>query len=157
MIDYIKGSSPKECDGIKFKSTLESTTYKTLLEEGIVPEYEKHTFIIWEGFTPTVPFYTKNDLKRKDRRYKVLSMRTLLSYRPLENVTYTPDFYFEYNGKKIIVEVKGFETLVFKIKFKMFRKYIEELPDKDSYIIWEIHNKKQLLECINFLKMCPSQ
>lgn len=148
----VRSANPMEYDGIKFKSLLEVMTYKTLIQEGFSPEYEKHPFLIWEGFIPTVPFFTKNTLKRKDKRCTVLSRNTMTVHKPVNGIVYTPDFYFEYNGKKILVEVKGFETEVFKIKFKMFRKYVEEMPDKDAYIIWEIHTKKQLLECINYLK-----
>lgn len=144
-------------DGIQFRSKLEVMTYKTLLEAGIVPEYEKHTYTIWKGFTPTVPLFTKNTLKRKDCRFEVLSPSTMIAHRPLKDIVYTPDFYFEYGDKKIMVEVKGFSTETYLHRIKMFRKYLEEQPDRDSYMIWEIHTKKQLLECINYLKTSLSR
>lgn len=154
---YIKGANPMEYDGIQFKSLLEVMTYKTLRQVGLTPEYEKHSYLVWSGFIPTVPFYTKNSLKRKDKRCTVLSRNTMLVHKPINGIVYTPDFYFEHAGKKVLIEVKGFETEVFKIKFKMFRKYIEEQPDKDAYVIWEIHTKKQLLECLNDLQISVSQ
>lgn len=153
----VQNANPMEYDGIKFKSLLEVMTYKTLVQAGFKPEYETHPYLIWEGFIPTVPFYTKNTLKRKDRRCTPLSRSTMIVHKPLNGVVYIPDFYFEHGGKKIIVEVKGFKTQLFDMKFKMFRRHIEEQPDKGAYIIWEIHTKKQLLECINHLLQLLSQ
>lgn len=156
MNKKIVNANPMVCDGIEFRSQLEVMTYKTLKEGGITPEYEKHTFTLWEGFTPTIPFLTKNTLKRKDRRCMPLSTSTMIVHKPLTSITYTPDFYFEYGGRKVIVEAKGVPNDVYPYKFKMFRKYLEQQPDKDAYIIWEIHTKKQLLECISHLKTLPS-
>lgn len=148
----VKNASPLDYEGIHFKSTSEVMVYKTLLAEGFKPEYETHTYVLWEGFTPTVPFLTKNRFKRKDYRIKVISPFTVCDGRPLDKITYTPDFYFEYEGKKVIIEVKGFENDVFPYKWKMFKKFIEEQEDKDVYRIWEVFTKRQLLDCINLLK-----
>ena len=153
----IVGASKMTYNGIKFKSQLEVMTYKTLVEEGFSPQYEPITYVIWTGFVPTIPFFTKNTLKRKDRRYEVISPSTVIVHKPITSITYTPDFYFEYMGKKVIVESKGIPNDVFPYKFKMFRKYLEEQPDRESYIIWEIHTKKQLLECINYLRKSLSR
>ena len=144
-------------DGINFKSHLEVMVYKTLKELGFNPQYEPTTYTIFEGFATTVPFLTKNTLKRKNFRYEVLSPFTVVVRKPIPSITYTPDFYFEYGGKKIIVEAKGVPNDVYPYKLKMFRKYLEEQPDRDSYMIWEIHTKKQLLECINYLRQSLSQ
>lgn len=153
MNSKVKNATPKEYGGIKFKSVLEVSVYKTLLQEGFNPEYEKHTYVIWDGFVPTVPFYTKNKFKRKNKNIEVISPVIVKDNRPLDSITYTPDFVFKYGGKTIIVEVKGFENDVFPYKFKMFRYHIQ---DNHSLYgdceIWEIFTKKQLLECINLLK-----
>lgn len=34
----------------------------------------------------------------------------------------------------------------------MFRKHIENLPDKENYLIFEVFTKKQLLEFIQIIK-----
>ena len=137
----IKNATPEECFNIKFKSRLEAMVYETLLQEGFNPQYETKTYILWEGFKPTVPFYTRS----KGRQI-------ILNNKKLINITYTPDFYMEYKGLKIIIEAKGMENDVFPYKFKMFRKYIESLPDSTNYLIFEIFAKKQLLECIEIIK-----
>lgn len=147
----IKNASQKEYNGIKFKSQLEVMTYKTLLQAGFLPLYEQRTFTIWQGFIPSkVPCFTRNTFKRKNKNLTLIEENTVIDNRSLADITYTPDFIFEYRNKTIIVEVKGFQNDVFPYKFKMFRKYLESI--EGNYIIWEIFTKKQLLECINHLK-----
>lgn len=148
----IKNAHPKIFNGIKFKSQLEIMTYKILIEQGFSPTYEQKRFVIWEGFCPTIPFLTKNRFKRKNHNIKVLSPFTCKDERPIESITYTPDFTFNYNGKCIIVECKGMMNDVFPYKFKLFRQELEKDPNKQNIELWEIHTKKQLLECIEQLK-----
>lgn len=148
----IINANPKEYNNIKFKSLSEVMVYKTLLAEGFNPQYEENTYVIFDGFVPHIPFYTKNKFKRKNKNIEVLSHNTVKDNRPVDGITYTPDFVFEYNGKTIIIEVKGFANDVFPYKFKMFRKLLEyEL--NGNYEIWEIFTKTQLLELINNLKV----
>ena len=148
----IKNAHPKEYNHIKFKSQLEVMTYKTLFELGLNPQYEKEKYVLWDGFIPTVPFYTNNKFKRKDHRIEVISKATCKDNRPVQCAVYVPDFTFDYKGRHIIVEVKGFSTDTFKYRFKLFRKSLEYREDKDKLEIWEIHTKKQLLECLEQLK-----
>ena len=148
----IKNAHPKEYNGIKFKSQLEVMTYKTLFELGLNPQYEKEKYVLWDGFIPTVPFYTKNSFKRKNHNIEVLSPFTVKDKRPPTKISYTPDFTFDYKDKHIIIECKGMVNDVFPYKFKMFRKSLETLNDKDAIEVWEIFSKRQLLECIEHLK-----
>jgi len=148
----IKNAHPKEYNGIKFRSQLEVTTYKTLIEYGFTPKYEEETFILWDGFIPSVPFYTKNKFKRKNHNIEVVSKFTCKDMRPLTSMIYTPDFTFDYKGKHIIIEVKGFSTDTFVYRFKMFRASLEKREDKDKIELWEIYTKRQLLECLEHLK-----
>lgn len=154
MNKKIKNASPLVYNGIKFKSRLEVMCYKTLLQEGFKPEYEKLTYVIWVGFVPKIPFYTKNRFKRKNKWIESLSKSTVKDSRILPSITYTPDFIVEYKGKTIVIEAKGRENDVFPYKFKIFRKYLEEdeFERKKNYEIWEVFTKKQLLELIEKLK-----
>lgn len=154
MNKKIRNASLQVYDGIQFKSHLEVMTFKTLKEHNLFPEYEKKTFLLWEGFVPNTPFYTKNKFKRKNKNVKVLDNSTAIDNRPIQGITYTPDFVFEYNGRTIIVECKGIANDIFPYKFKMFRKHIDNL--KENYEIWEIFTKKQLLTCIEHLKKSPT-
>ena len=137
----IKNATPNQLGNIKFKSKLETNIYKTLIKEGFTPQYEEHKFILWEGFRPSVPFYTRDKYKN-----------TVLKLNKLINITYTPDFYLEYKGLKIIIEAKGMVNDVYPYKFKMFRKVIEKRPDKEDFMLFEIYTKKQLLESIQIIK-----
>lgn len=125
--------------GINFKSKIEAMMYKTLVEEDINPKYEEQTFILSNKIRPTVPFY--NRLGKKFR----------LDMRPIQRITYTPDFTFEYNGILIIIEAKGVENDVFPVKRNLFRKYLETLDKESMY--FEVRTKKELLEVIKIIRM----
>lgn len=98
-----------------------------------------------------MPFYTKNKFKRKNHNIDVVSKFTCKDMRPLTSMIYTPDFTFDYKGKHIIIEVKGFSTDTFVYRFKMFRASLEKREDKDKIELWEIYTKRQLLECLEHL------
>ena len=131
----IKGATPLTLNHIRFRSKLEASIYKYLLQEGLNPVYEGMTFTLWKGFVPTVPFYDKNGLKMTK----------------LRDITYTPDFTFIYKEKLIIIEVKGRQNDVFPYKFKMFRKILEEDTYKESTILFEVFSLKQMKEYIKLI------
>lgn len=135
----IRNATPLEYDNIVFKSKLEKMTYQTLREKGFPVSYEPRKFVIWEGFRPTIPCYNRNS------GTGMLRQET----KKLIDVTYTPDFVFEYNGYTIIIENKGFLNDTFPMKKKMFRKYLEEHLPKSIY--FEIYTKKQLLQAIDII------
>ena len=66
------------------------------------------------------------------------------------DITYTPDFCFDYNDIFVIMEAKGMENDVFYIKKKLFRKYLESWGRPVLY--FELHSKKQLLQAIDIIK-----
>ena len=136
----IRNATPKEFNGIKFKSILEVMVYKTLLSVGFEPLYEKNKFVIWQGLYPSVPFYDKD----------VTTRMLKLNKKKIIDITYTPDFTFEYHGTLIIIEAKGFENDVFPLKKKMFRGVLEHL--NQNAIFFEIYTKKQLLQAIEIIK-----
>lgn len=140
----IKGATPLVVNNIKFKSKIEASVYNHLLQSGFNPVYEGMKFTLWEGFKPTVPFYTK---KGKDN---------ILNNKKTIDITYTPDFTFIYNGILIIIEVKGLQNDVFPYKFKMFRKILEEEPYKNNTLLFEIFSIRQLKECIDIIKSYDS-
>lgn len=136
----IKGATHVTCNNIEFKSKIEASVYKHLLQAGFDPVYEGMTFTIWEGFKPTIPYYTWSGKSNK------------LNNTKLRDITYTPDFTFMYENKLIIIEVKGYTNDVFPYKFKMFRKFLESRPYAKNILIFEIFSIKQLKECINIIK-----
>ena len=56
----IRNATPLTYNNIKFKSKLEAMCYKTLIDNGLNPQYEQKVYTLFKGFTPTVNFYTKN-------------------------------------------------------------------------------------------------
>ena len=101
-------------DGIKFDSKMEAKYYyllKLLQEAGEVKAFElQPKFTLQEGF------------KKNGKRY--------------QPITYTADFRVEYaDGHTEIVDVKGVETQVFKIKKKMFEYHY---PDLELKIVKEV-------------------
>lgn len=139
----VKNATPLEYNNIQFKSRLEVMIYKTLLQEGFNVQYEPTKYIIWEGFKPNVSFYNKD---KKTRMLKLDNKRLI-------DITYTPDFVFEYKDTTIVIEAKGFENDTFPIKKKLFRKWLENQNSQgNKYIFFEIFTKKQLMQAIDIIK-----
>lgn len=138
----VKNATPLEYNNIQFKSRLEVMIYKTLLQEGFNVQYEPTKYIIWEGFKPNVSFYNKD---KKTRMLKLDNKRLI-------DITYTPDFVFEYKDTTVIIEAKGFENDTFPIKKKLFRKWLEKQNSQgNKYIFFEIFTKKQLMQAIDII------
>ena len=131
----VKNATSLEYDGIKFRSKLEITIYKTLKEKGLNPLYEHTKCILQEGFRLSKPYwcrgiaYTNN----KGENKKVIA------------ITYTPDFTVEYKDCILFIESKGFQNDVFPVKRKLFLKYLESMPN--SYFM-EVYSKKDLVESL---------
>lgn len=134
----IKNARETTFNGITFKSKLEESFYKTLLQAGFSVNYESLKFTIIDGFTPTVPFYnrSKSRVFRKDMS-------------KVRAITYTPDFTFTYNGILFIIEAKGIENDVFPLKRKLFRRFLESMEMPCMY--FEVHTKKELLQVIDII------
>ena len=141
MNNKVKNAQIIVYNEITFKSKLDLMAYKLLEEKGFNPQYEQNTFIIWQGFRPVVPFFTKNKARQ-----------IINNNKKLINITYTPDIYFEYRGYKVIIEMKGFTNDVYPIKVKLFRKYIEQLQDSNKYLLFELYTKQQLLTAIQIIE-----
>lgn len=137
----VKNATAIEFDGIKFKSKLECNFYKKLLEAGFKPQYEKKSYLLWNGLKPTIPFYTR------DKKTKLLK----LDMTKLRDMTYTPDFTFNYNGRFIIIEAKGKENDTYPIKRKLFRGLLEGMTHNNP-LFFEVFSQKQLQEVINIIK-----
>lgn len=135
----IKNARETVFNGITFRSKLEESLYKTLLQAGFEVDYEKVKFVIIEGFTPTVPFYNRS----KSRVFR-------LDMQKIRPITYTPDFTFTYNDTLFIIEAKGIENDVFPLKRKLFRRFLESMEMPCMY--FEVHTKRELLQVIDIIK-----
>lgn len=137
----VKNATVIVYNGIKFKSKLEAAFYRILLQAGFEPQYESITYLLWKGCKPTVPFYTR------DKKTKMLK----LGETKLRNMTYTPDFTFNYNGRLIIIEAKGKENDTYPLKRKLFRGLLEGCIH-DNPLFFEVFTQKQLLQAIEIIK-----
>jgi len=133
-----------EYKGIQFRSKLELFTYKQLQEADIKADYEKHKFVIEDGFKYKNPIYKKINSKKNGSSFK----KGTELIRP---ITYTPDFVkLDSNKKGFIIEVKGFATEAFKLKWKLFLKYLNDNGyDVDLYIP---RNQGNVLDTVNLIK-----
>lgn len=125
-------------DNIQFKSKLEAMCYKTLKEHGIKAEYEKETFVLSPKLKPKIPFYTRG-----------VKTPFHLHMRVIPELTYTPDFTFNYNNRHVIIEMKGFSNDTYPVKRNLFRKLINNKP---GVVFFEIRSKSELLKAIKIIK-----
>ena len=117
----VSPKADRTCDGIVFDSKFEMKAYE-LLRDNLGKQY----------FTLS----PKYELQPKFRDSAGKAIRC---------ITYVGDFLVTYNNKEYVVDTKGMETPVFKMKEKMF-KYIYS---KD---IIKIKSKKRMLELITLIK-----
>ena len=142
----IKNATKVQYNNILFNSKIELMVYKTLVENGFFPEYEPHKFTVFEGYKPTVPFYTIN------KNTKELSLNSVKQIA----ITYTPDFILRYKEWSIIIEVKGKMNDVYPYKRKMFRKFLED-NTKGNVLFFEVYTKKNVLQMIEIIKSYESE
>ena len=127
-------------DGIEMKSILEGNVYDYLKKNGITALYESESFLLWEGGKTHTPFYNA-------KRGHLKCFKSNLA-----DITYTPDFIFEYNGIKVFVEAKGFENDSFPIRKKLFRKYLDENYKHGEAFYFEIHSVLQAKDMMEILE-----
>ena len=101
-------------DGIQFASGLEKYMYQALKKAKIKAIYEGQTYVLQESFTFKVDSYErqangKGDLVNRGQK-KIL------------NIKYTPDFI----SNSFIIECKGRANESFPIRWKMFKKYVND-------------------------------
>ena len=112
-------------DGITFASGLELYCYRALKKAKIPNQYEGKTFELVEKFKFEGLLMDKGKTQGK----------TTFKEKPgnIRNISYTPDFINLDQG--FIIETKGLRTPEFKMRFKLFLKYLHDTgQDLDVYI-----------------------
>lgn len=112
----IKNAKKQTFAGINFKSGLEVYAYKKLLENEIDVKYEETSYPLIDSF---------EYMGEKIRGAKV-----------------TPDFV----GKDFIIETKGWATDVFKLRWKLFKKYLYD--NKINIRLYTPKNQEEVDKCI---------
>ena len=102
----VKNATPNIVDGIKFRSKLESYTYKKLKEANIYADYEQHRYELLPAFE--------------------------FSGKKIRAITYLPDFV----GHDFIIECKGFPNEAWPLREKLFKYYKNRfLPKHRFYLV----------------------
>ena len=102
----VKNATPNIVDGIKFRSKLESYTYKKLKEANIYADYEQHRYELLPAFD--------------------------FSGKKIRAITYLPDFV----GYDFIIECKGFPNEAWPLREKLFKYYMNRfLPNHRFYLV----------------------
>ena len=101
-------------DGIKFASGLEKYMYIALKKAKIKAKYEGKTYIVQEGFT-----FKNESYERQSNGKGDLVNRGCKKILPIK---YTPDFV----SRSFIIECKGRANESFPLRWKMFKKYVNE-------------------------------
>lgn len=149
----IRNATLSKSGDLTFKSKLEKMAYDCLLQHGFNPQYEPTTFTLIDSFESKTPFYDKETDTQFQRRKEAgdnTPKQLVLKSNKIQGIRYTPDFYFNYNGLHVYIEMKGIENDVHYIKKKLFRRYLDSQSYKSIY--FEIYTKKQLLQALKIIE-----
>ena len=102
------------CDGITFASGLEKYMYQALKKAKIKAEYEGKTFILIDGF--------EFELSSYERQSNGKGQFVNRGNKKILPIKYTPDFV----GKDFIIECKGRANESFPIRWKLFKRFIND-------------------------------
>lgn len=127
-----------EYDGIKFASGLERYMYKALKEAGIPNEYEGCTYVLQEGFL----FESQAYEKQANGKGAMINR----GEKKILPIKYTPDFI----GEGFIIETKGRANESFPLRWKMFKRWIQE--NEPGTLLIKPQNQKDCDETIKILK-----
>ena len=136
----IKNAKALSYYGIQFKSRLELYMYKKLKAANIKFGYENHTFQLLDKFTyggDSMELLRKKGEKCFDWQNP-----------NIRGMTYTPDFCNLKNNW--IIECKGFANDVFPLKWKLFKKYMNE--NHPGFTLYMPRNQKHIDIVVEHIK-----
>ena len=125
-------------DGIKFASGLERYMYQALKKAKIKAEYEGKTYIVQEGFE-----FKNESYERQSNAKGELVNRGSKKVLPIK---YTPDFV----SGSFIIECKGRANESFPIRWKMFKKYVND--NLKHVTLYKPQNQKECDRVIELIK-----
>lgn len=138
----VRNATAAVVDNIEFKSKLEVYCYNQLKKHNLFQGYEHITYLLIKPFKYSSLCYEHN--KRTKQLKETNAVRQM---------TYTPDFVFDYNNQTYIVECKGYPNDVFPVKFKLFKQEREQFYQafKKFQNIFLVSNKNEVDEMIKII------
>lgn len=130
-------------DGVKLRSKLEKKAYQLLTEADLDFEYEPMRFTILNS--TKFPYDSYERVKYKGKNEFKLKSKTV------PKISYKPDFV----GDWWIMETKGYETPEFRIRWKLFKKFLTE--NNLKYTLFKPHTEKEIKECISIIKRIENE
>lgn len=130
-------------DGIDFESRLEGGMYKLLKASGLEFEYEGETFEISSSFR-----FDNDSFERKTDGKGDMIQRG--GGKVVQKMKYTPDFIITVGKTKYIIETKGHRTGEFNMRYKLFKKYIND--NKLDYHLYMPHTKTECTKVLQIIK-----
>jgi len=124
-------------DGITFASGLEVYMYKALKKAKIKAEYEGKTYVLQESFAFEVDSY--------ERQANGKGEMVNRGQKKILNIKYTPDFVSD----SFIIECKGRANESFPIRWKMFKKYVND--NLKHVILYKPQNQKECDKVIELI------
>jgi hypothetical protein len=125
-------------DGINFASGLEKHMYIVLKKARIKAAYEGETFILVDGFMFESSAYERQANGKKDMADR--------GNKKILPIKYTPDFI----GDDFIIETKGRANESFPMRWKLFKKYINE--HRKGTTLYKPQNQKECDKVIELIK-----
>jgi hypothetical protein len=101
-------------DGITFASGLEKYMYQALKKAKIKAEYEGETYVLQEAFNFEIDSFERQSNGKGEMVNR--------GQKKILNIKYTPDFV----SNSFIIECKGRANESFPIRWKMFKKYVND-------------------------------
>ena len=124
-------------DGINFASGLERHMYMALQKAKIKAAYEGQTYTLIEGFD-----FTSTCIERQSNGKGDFTNR---GNKRLLPIRYTPDFI----GDNFIIECKGRANESFPIRWKLFKKYVQE--NMPGYTLYKPQNQQECQEVVQHI------
>ena len=101
-------------DGIRFASGLEKYMYIALKKAKIKSKYEGQTYVLQESFNFEIDSFERQANGKGDMVNR--------GQKKILNIKYTPDFVSD----SFIIECKGRANESFPLRWKMFKKYVND-------------------------------
>ena len=116
-------------NGITFASGLEKYMYKALKDAKIKAIYEVATFVLQKDF--------KFEIDSYERQANGKGEMVNRGQKKIQNIKYTPDFVSD----SFIIECKGRANESFPIRWKMFKKYVND--NLKHVILYKPQNQRE--------------